>query len=94
MLKRHYGTPIALRGHVIGGGSREGRLGMLGVFLDHNPSDFGVKRARAMHIGELRTGLSEAVATNLEDDSYDLSWYEPVSGEHTIADTAVLPQAA
>ena len=46
---------------------------MLGVFLDHNPADFGLRPSQITHIGELRTGFSQAVATDLEDDSYDLS---------------------
>lgn len=29
----------------------------------------------------MRTGFSEAMATDLEDDSYDLSWYRELSGD-------------
>jgi hypothetical protein len=64
---------VGLAGQVVGGGPRRGGVGFLGVFLDHNPADFGV----APHYttgGTLRTGFSEAIATDLADDSYDLSW--------------------
>jgi predicted Zn-ribbon and HTH transcriptional regulator len=83
-------SPIALTGQIVGGGQRQGRLGMLGVFLDHNPADFGLRPSQITHIGELRTGFSQAVATDLEDDSYDLSWYEHLSGNHTPGDVVVL----
>lgn len=65
---------VALEGVIAGGGLREGgRIGYLGVFLHHDPVLFGV----APHYtsgGRLRTGLSEAITTDLADDSYDLSW--------------------
>lgn len=83
-------TPVALTGHIVGGGHREDGIGMLGVFLDHNPADFGLRPSQISHIGELRTGLSEAIATDLEDDSYDLSWYEHLSGGHTPGDIVAL----
>jgi hypothetical protein len=83
-------SPIALEGQIVGGGQREGRLGMLGVFLDHNPADFGLRASQITHIDELRTGLSQAVVTDLEDDSYDLSWYEELSGSRTAADVVAL----
>jgi hypothetical protein len=47
---------------------------MLGVFLAHDPALFGVSRRRASDVPSFRTGLSEAIATDLNDDSYDLSW--------------------
>jgi len=81
---------IALRGVIVGGGPRDDGLGMLGVFLDHDPANFGLRRSQTTHIGELRTGLSEAIATDLEDDSYDLSWYEDLSGNRTPADIVAL----
>jgi len=59
---------------------------MLGVFLDHDPADFGLRAREVSHIGELRTGLSQAVATDLRDDDYDLSWYEGLSGVHLAGD--------
>jgi hypothetical protein len=67
--------PVALRATIVGGGYGDSRA-ILGVFLHHDPADFGMPRAAySMHIGgELRTGLSEAFVTDLEDDSYDLGW--------------------
>jgi hypothetical protein len=71
--------PVALRGRVVGGGYEDG-LARLGVFLDHDPIDFGLADAAASpvtyqpRIGELRTGLSQAFQTDLLDDSYDLGW--------------------
>jgi hypothetical protein len=64
---------VALRGVIVGGGPRPDGVGFLGVFLRHDPNAFGVV---AHHIsgGTIRTGLHEAIATDLADDSYDLSW--------------------
>lgn len=81
---------VSLRGQIVGGGQAEGRLGMLGVFLDHDPVDFGLRIHEVAHIGELQTGLSQAIATDLEDDSYDLSWLDDLSGTHSPADVVVL----
>jgi rubrerythrin len=81
---------VSLRGQIVGGGKAEGRLGMLGVFLDHNPADFGLRVHEVAHIGELQTGLSQAIGTDLEDDSYDLSWLDQLSGTHSPADVVVL----
>jgi hypothetical protein len=60
---------IALRGDIVG-------AEMLGVFLRHDPADFGVDRARPPwpHAGRLRTGLSDALSSDEADDSYDLGW--------------------
>lgn len=88
LMALHRG-PIALRGQIVGGGHRDDGRGMLGVFLDHDPADFGLRPSQITHIGELRTGFSQAVATDLEDDSYDLSWYQRLSG-HASSDFVVL----
>jgi hypothetical protein len=72
---------VGVRGVIAGGGQGDGRSGFLGVFLDHNPGDFGVQHHfTAMH-GELRTGYSQARATDLADDSYDLSWGDTLSAD-------------
>ena len=51
---------------------------MLGVWLSHDPADFGltpiVPPPPAALTGSMRTGLTEALLTDAEDDSYDLSW--------------------
>jgi rubrerythrin len=87
---RQHGTHIGLSGVIVGGGQRADGPGMLGVFLDHDPTDFGISRHAATHIGELRTGLSEAIQTDLEDDSYDLSWLSALSGTKSPADIVTL----
>ena len=42
-LQERYGKPVALAGVIAGRGTRDGGLGRLGLFLDHNPQDFGIK---------------------------------------------------
>lgn len=90
LLMASHQRPIALAGQIVGGGQRDDGLGMLGVFLDHNPADFGLRPRQTAHIGELRTGFSQALTTDLEDDTYDLSWYQQLSGARTPADVVVL----
>jgi hypothetical protein len=46
---------VGLRGQIVGRGGDDG-LGLLGVFLDHDPADFGLPSS---HVGALRTGLGE-----------------------------------
>jgi HIRAN domain len=41
-LQRRYGQPVALNGVIVGGGIREDGPGRLGVFLRHDPADFGL----------------------------------------------------
>ena len=41
-LQRRYGQPVALSGVIVGGGIREDGPGRLGVFLRHDPADFGL----------------------------------------------------
>lgn len=68
-------TPlIALHAVVVGGGQRADGLGHLGVFLDHDPADFGLSRHHVSH-GHLRTGVSEAMETELADGTHPLSWF-------------------
>jgi hypothetical protein len=72
------GKYVALEGVAVGGGSN-----VIGVFLDHDPSDFGLiasgrpstQRTAGAWDGEMRTGLSEAWLADADDDDYDLSWY-------------------
>jgi hypothetical protein len=40
-LEQQHGKPIALAGAIVGGGLRADGPGRLGVFLDHDPADFG-----------------------------------------------------
>ena len=68
-------SPVALRATIVGGGHGD-NLALLGIFLDHDPADFGLEPTGQLgHDGELRTGLSEAFMTDRQDDTYDLRWY-------------------
>jgi hypothetical protein len=72
--------PVALRATIVGGGYDDSRA-LLGVFLDHDPTDFGLLPGgySARNGGELRTGLSQALRTDRADDSYDLGWLDDLS---------------
>lgn len=75
-LQRAQGKPIALAGVIAGGGIRDGGPGMLGVFLRFDPEAFGI-RGRPLPPppqSRMRTALSDALATDAADDSYDLAW--------------------
>lgn len=65
---------VALEGFIIGGGP--GRAS-LGVFLNHDPTDFGLQGPAATpgHEGEPRTGFSEARGADHSGDHHNLSWY-------------------
>jgi hypothetical protein len=78
------GMPIGLHGVIVGGGPRPDGIGYLGVFLDHDPAAFGLA-SHHVSMGRLRTGFSEAVATDLADDSYDLSWFHQLPANDATA---------
>ena len=77
------GGYVALRGVIVGGGYYDDGPGRLGVWLEHDPADFGVRSTSsrpapsgyASADGVMRTGFTEAWLTDAEDDSYDLSWF-------------------
>jgi hypothetical protein len=75
-LEQQHGKPIALAGVIAGGGMRADGPGRLGVFLDHDPADFGLRPLPVSPPAgsRMRTGLSDALATDEADDSYDLVW--------------------
>jgi rubrerythrin len=75
---------VALRGQIVGGGQRPDGLGFLGVFLDHDPADFGLARHHVSR-GHLRTGLSDALDSDHADESYDLSWSQALSDDDPVA---------
>lgn len=57
------GHPVGLHGQVVGGGRRDdGSIGYLGVFLQHDPVEFGLKPRHGPGNGHVRTGRSEAPA--------------------------------
>ncbi len=82
-LQKRVGKPIALAGVIVGGGMREDGVGQLGVFLRHDPHDFGLGAAAAPPAtgAGMRTGLTDAIATDRADDSYDLAWISDVPEE-------------
>lgn len=81
-LQREHGMPIALLGVIVGGGIREDGPGLLGVFLNHNPADFGLQAPSVPHRGpRMRTGLSEAAAIYGADHTYHLSWLSDLPGD-------------
>jgi hypothetical protein len=71
------GGYVALKGVIVGGGQRGNGTGFLGVWLEHDPHDFGlsVQRDGTLTEATMRTGFSEAWLTDVADDSYDLSWF-------------------
>jgi hypothetical protein len=75
-LERKHGKPIALAGVIAGGGMRADGPGRLGVFLRHDPVDFGLRAVPPPPPPEARmwSGLTDALATDEADDAYDLSW--------------------
>ena len=77
-LEARHGARISLAGVVVGGGIRQDGPGMLGIWLSHDPVEFGLAAIVPPPVpalaGAMRTGLTEALLTDAEDDSYDLSW--------------------
>lgn len=74
-LEAQEGQPIALAGNIVGSD------GVYGVFLKHDPEDFGLQATMKAHTqtsqgARPRTGLSEAMATDDADDSYALDWMD------------------
>ena len=60
-LWQKHGRPIALQGHIVGGGVRaDSSVGYLGVFLEHDPADFGLEPHRNDSNNHVRTGRHEA----------------------------------
>jgi hypothetical protein len=89
-LMDRYRSYIALNAVVVGGGHGREHLG---VWLSHDPSEFGLSprvtppatTRPAATGGAIRTGFSEARVTDLEDDSYDLSWHNELPDDDIAA---------
>ena len=79
---------IALHGVVVGGGPRADGLGFLGVFLDHDPADFGLPAHHVSH-GHSRTGLHEAIDDGLTDRDHALSWFGRLADDDIIASNEI-----
>jgi hypothetical protein len=88
-LHEEHGPAIALEGAVIGGGIRDNGPGLLGVFLYYDSEAFGLQRShvRPKPDARMRTALSDAIASDDADDSYDLSWMRGLPAD----DTRVIP---
>lgn len=87
-LEQRLGRRVALPGVIVGGGMYEDGPGRLGLFLRHDPKDFGLRGQRlhratedAAPTGRMMTGLSEAIATDAADDNYDLSWVADIPSD-------------
>lgn len=81
-LQRKYARPVGLVGVITGGGADDGRRGNLGVFLNYDEADFGLATPAEPTSAGVRTGLSEALTTDVADDGYDLGWF------HSLPDDA------
>jgi HIRAN domain len=86
LMRVNGNRPVALNGVIAGGGMRDDGVGFLGVFLDHDPADFGLEAGQPRY--HLRTGWSDAVSTDADDDRYDLSWFEQLP----LDDEAAIPK--
>jgi hypothetical protein len=78
------GALVGLRADIVGSGDERE---LLGVFLDHDPVDFGLEPYPAPPV-PVRTGWGLAATTDDQDDSYDLSWREKLSPQ----DSKAIPQ--
>jgi hypothetical protein len=72
-LESEHGCRVALNGVISGGGMHDDGPGMLGVFLHHDPTHFGLPSTRVER--QMDTGFRDALRTDQADDSYDLSWF-------------------
>jgi HIRAN domain len=84
LMEKSANNLVALHAVIVGGGERSDGLGRLGVFIDHDPADFGLA-PHHVPSGQIRTGLSQALASDLDDDRYDLSWYATLSTDDLTA---------
>jgi len=66
LYQKHGGIPVALNGEIVGGGQRGDGIGYLGVFLRHDPADFGLAAAPTSDGTHVRTGRHEAGASVFE----------------------------
>ena len=74
-LQDKHRMPVALSGVIAGGGLRDDGPGRLGVFLRYDPAEFGLNHPTSPFPSEsMRTGMSDALATDEADETYDLAW--------------------
>ncbi len=70
-----HGPAIALEGVIVG------QDGVYGVFLNHDPEDFGLPAKRRKADPTMRTGLSDVIVGDEMDDSYDMSWMDELPAD-------------
>lgn len=89
-LQQEHGQPIALPGVIAGGGLRDDGPGRLGVFLNHDPEDFGIKSSAVdwadtvQADARLRAALGDELA-NARGCSYSLTWMHGLEDNDTRA---------
>jgi hypothetical protein len=89
-LQQKHGQPIALPGVITGGGLRDDGPGRLGVFLNHDPEDFGLQRSVPDWTGvaqvdaRLRAALGDELANDM-GCSYNLTWMHDLESNETRA---------
>lgn len=85
LMEANPGNYIGLRGVVAGGGERDDGPGMLGVFLEFPADKFGlgIQKSAKSDSGSftMSTGETDAFVTDAQDDTYDLSWMNELSGD-------------
>jgi hypothetical protein len=84
LISTNGGRQIGIRGVIAGGGDREDGPGMLGVFLDYPAESFGEKSQRPKYAPSeftMNSGKSDALFTDLQDDTYDLSWLNELGND-------------
>jgi hypothetical protein len=81
-LERREGKRIALNARVIGGGMRHEGPGSLGIFIDHDPTDFGIAH-HGISDGDIYEGESGA-----QLDGH-LAWLSSLSADPATAVTAL-----
>ena len=86
LIHSNNGKVIGLRGVIAGGGERQDGPGMLGVFLDFPAETFGEKSGTPKYAPtefSMNSGKSDAMFTDLQDDSYDLTWMSELGNDPT-----------
>lgn len=84
LISTNGGRQIGIRGVIAGGGDREDGPGMLGVFLDYPAESFGEKSQTPKYAPSeftMNSGKSDALFTDLQDDTYDLSWLNELGND-------------
>lgn len=89
-LQQRTGCDVGVHGVIAGGGVYADGPGRLGVFLRHDPAAFGLGSAPSVSSARtLRTGVTDAVASDEGDASYDLSWLAALPRDHVQAISAL-----